>query len=694
LNTKRLPLPRLETYASRDIALQNLGDSVHFWPSRRKGSGRNTGEGADDPNGKGAQQKAQLQDELASLRAARGAAVASAQRSFGSAVDEAKKQVRASLAQLRADNRSRVKLDNASREMREIQRVQQIKADYNDLKHKRAQKEDQVKKLMEELERLGGDLEEDVNMLENIIPDRDRLQVEAVEQETQVEQETRKGSMYVHMQNRAKEGSEEASKEVDMLHMEAAALGRDLHSLEMYLRETRRLRAKSEEALNWMQENYNARSEEKGDRLARRREVRDQVGRELAETRIKMKELKAQWKLDADRQAMEEKLRQDQEQELVRKAEEREVAEEEMRVKLERLAHTVGLEHRPEGRKLGEAEFAGEEDQGWTPESIMHALQAVNERRDDCLRQIDKLRARERSLWESLPEWRTRLQAARQGWSDMWAAKLAAPAAAAGQLAIKGPPGATNFPSEEAQMAKIEDIKNRMKAATTGLNATREKYDDSVSLLSKVLTGMEGLERVITLSAPGVDPVSSEPGSIVPGISSEDAMHAREISTSGRKKETFKMDLETPGGPHHDVDGGNSDVDTSEEDDLQPFAHLGEAIHRVVDYMNGVSAAAEISLTDQFESQDVQGVAPVGVRPLKVKNPIGYIEEKDVPQKYTTKEGYAVAGPHLDVDDDNDADEKEDAKFMKKVKYIEDKDTPRTGSKGKPRTSMMASSAQ
>lgn len=49
-------------------------------------------------------------------------------------------QVRASLAQLRADNRSRVKLDNASREMREIQRVQQIKADYNDLKHKRAQK--------------------------------------------------------------------------------------------------------------------------------------------------------------------------------------------------------------------------------------------------------------------------------------------------------------------------------------------------------------------------------------------------------------------------------------------------------------------------------------------------------------------------------------------------------------------------
>jgi hypothetical protein len=37
LNTKRLPLPRLETLASRDLALQNLGGSVHFWPSRRKG---------------------------------------------------------------------------------------------------------------------------------------------------------------------------------------------------------------------------------------------------------------------------------------------------------------------------------------------------------------------------------------------------------------------------------------------------------------------------------------------------------------------------------------------------------------------------------------------------------------------------------------------------------------------------------
>ena len=48
----------------------------------------------------------------------------------------------------------------------------------------------------------------------------------------------------------------------------------------------------------------------------------------------------------------------------------------------------------------------------------------MSERREDCLRQIEELRNRERGLWESLPEWRTRLQAARQGWSDMWKARL------------------------------------------------------------------------------------------------------------------------------------------------------------------------------------------------------------------------------------------------------------------------------
>lgn len=91
-----------------------------------------------------------------------------------------------------------------------------------------------------------------------------------------------------------------------------------------------------------------------------------------------------------------------------------------MRVKLERLAHTVGLAHRSEESKLGGGAFGGEEEDGWTPESILASLQAATEKRDDCLRQIDELREEEGRLWQSLPEWRTRLQAARQGWSDMW----------------------------------------------------------------------------------------------------------------------------------------------------------------------------------------------------------------------------------------------------------------------------------
>ena len=71
--------------------------------------------------------------------------------------------------------------------------------------------------------------------------------------------------------------------------------------------------------------------------------------------------------------------------------------------------------------------FGGEEEDGWTPESILASLQAATEKRDDCLRQIDELREEEGRLWQSLPEWRTRLQAARQGWSDMW--KVRAPRA-------------------------------------------------------------------------------------------------------------------------------------------------------------------------------------------------------------------------------------------------------------------------
>ena len=50
--------------------------------------------------------------------------------------------------------------------------------------------------------------------LENLIPDRDTLKISAEEQETDLEQETRKASMYDHMQTRAKNGAEDASKEV------------------------------------------------------------------------------------------------------------------------------------------------------------------------------------------------------------------------------------------------------------------------------------------------------------------------------------------------------------------------------------------------------------------------------------------------------------------------------------------------
>jgi hypothetical protein len=75
-------------------------------------------------------------------------------------------------------------------------------------------------------------------------------------------EETRKQQTYEHMQNRARNGAEDASKELDLLQLEVAALGRDLFNLEIYLRDTRRLRAKSEDALNWMQENYNFRVSE------------------------------------------------------------------------------------------------------------------------------------------------------------------------------------------------------------------------------------------------------------------------------------------------------------------------------------------------------------------------------------------------------------------------------------------------
>jgi hypothetical protein len=54
----------------------------------------------------------------------------------------------------------------------------------------------------------------------------------------------------------------------------------------------------------------------------------------------------------------------------------------------------------------------------------MYALKSLETKNEECKRQIDKLRERETRLWTSLPEWRTRLQAERQGWSEMWQRKL------------------------------------------------------------------------------------------------------------------------------------------------------------------------------------------------------------------------------------------------------------------------------
>jgi hypothetical protein len=79
--------------------------------------------------------------------------------------------------------------------------------------------------------------------------------------------------------------------------------------------------------------------------------------------------------MESEKQALEEKQRLTHEGALVRRAHEQELAEEEMRVKLERLAHTVGLAHRPEDSKLGGGVFGEEEDAGWTPESILASLQ-------------------------------------------------------------------------------------------------------------------------------------------------------------------------------------------------------------------------------------------------------------------------------------------------------------------------------
>jgi len=179
-----------------------------------------------------------------------------------SAAEEAKKQVRASLAAAKAEKRSVRRQDNVKQERSEIAKMQAIKAEFNTTRFKRLAKEDLVKKLLMELESVGGEMEDDVSMLESLLPQRDTLETAAVTQEVVLAEESRKQQTYEHMQNRARNGAEDASKELDLLHLEVAALGRDLFNLEIYLRDTRRLRAKSEDALNWMQENYNFRVSE------------------------------------------------------------------------------------------------------------------------------------------------------------------------------------------------------------------------------------------------------------------------------------------------------------------------------------------------------------------------------------------------------------------------------------------------
>ena len=87
-------------------------------------------------------------------------------------------------------------------------------------------------------------------------------------------------------------------------------------------------------------------------------------------------------------------------------------------------------------------------------------------------------------------------------------------------------------------------------------------------------------------------------------------------------------------------------------------------------------------------AHNTRQVAPLGVKCLKVSQPLGFIDDHAVPQKYTTKEGFAVAGPHIDPDEDDDAPDQDDAKFLKKMKYMEgNTDTPRSKKAG-PRASM------
>merc|ERR1712070_1139385 len=88
-------------------------------------------------------------------------------------------------------------------------------------------------------------------------------------------------------------------------------------------------------------------------------------------------------------------------------------------------------------------------------------------------------------------------------------------------------------------------------------------------------------------------------------------------------------------------------------------------LERCLDQLEGVMAEAgltpEDSLLTLVDAGPVHDLRPLGVRNYKVNNPLGHLEEKELPGKYTTSEGFAVAGPHISPDDDDeggDGDEK------------------------------------
>lgn len=71
-----------------------------------------------------------------------------------------------------------------------------------------------------------------------------------------------------------------------------------------------------------------------------------------------------------------------------------------------------------------------------------------------------------------------------------------------------------------------------------------------------------------------------------------------------------------------------------------------------------------------MEDKAALDTPPVGVKAVKVKAPVGYLDEKEAPPKYTTKEGFAVAGPHVsNADDDEEEAAAEGGKYRTKMKF-------------------------